>query len=492
MSILSRRSFVRTTALGSVGLALKSQSKAQSAKLPRKPNLVVFLPDQHRNDTLACYGAPHVYAPNLDKFASQSVVFQQAFVTQPLCVPSRSSLMTGTWPHMNGCTRNGIRLAPQFRCLPELIGDRDYRFAYMGKWHLGKEREAQHGFSDWVSIDNKDESDYGKFLTSKGFKPDNKSYFTDEFASRLPLEVSKPKFLETKACEFLDRHKNEPFVLFVAFLEPHPPFNGPLNNEHPLDQIDLDPTWNHMFGDDMPLRYRLRQEFDMKLYGSSRDDYLKLKQKYLGLVTEMDRSVGAVLSKLENLGLAQNTIVMHTSDHGEMMGAHHLIQKEVFFQESARVPYIVRMPNQQRSLSVSQPISHIDFAPTIVDLLGSAPNPQCVGKSRAPLLRGESMPPETVFVEWAPADKTKVVEGTKLATPEEIQRAVNESSRCAISPDGWKLCLRTSDKNELYNLKSDPGEVRNLYDHADAKEMQARLIAETHKWQESVHDTIRI
>ena len=492
MSIFSRRSFVRTAALGSVGLALKSQSNAQSAKLPRKPNLVVFLPDQHRNDTLTCYGARHVYAPNLDKFASQSVVFQQAFVTHPLCVPSRSSLMTGTWPHANGCTRNGIRLEPHFRCLPELIGDRDYRCGYMGKWHLSHEREAQHGFQEWVSIDNKDESEYGKFLVSKGLKPDSKGYFSDEFASKLPIENSKPKFLEAKACEFLDRHKSDPFVLFVAFLEPHPPVNGPLNNEYQLDQIDLDPSSDHNFGDDMPLRYRLRQEFDIKTYGGSRDDFLKIKQKYLGLVTEIDQSIGAILSKLETLGIADNTIVMHTSDHGEMMGAHRLIQKEVFFQEAARVPYIVRMPGQQRAISISQPVSHIDFAPTIVDLLGRPPHEQCVGRSRAPLLRGESMPAETVFVEWAPNDKPKFVEGTKLATPAEVERAVNERSRAAIAPDGWKLCLRDSDKNELYNLKADPGELRNLYDHAEAREAQTRLTGELHKWQESVHDTVKI
>src|ERR1700736_6426329 len=100
---VSRRSFVRTAAFGSAGLTLGARLAAQPAKLPRKPNLLVFICDQQRADTLKCYGSRGIYAPNLDKLASQSFVFQEAYVTQPVCTPSRSSLMTGTWPHQNGC-----------------------------------------------------------------------------------------------------------------------------------------------------------------------------------------------------------------------------------------------------------------------------------------------------------------------------------------------------------------------------------------------------
>ena len=119
----------------------------------RKRNLVIFLPDQQRADTIKSYGG-RVHTPNLDQLAAQSAVFQQAYVTQPICTPSRSSLMTGTWPHANGCTRNFLILDPHWRCLPELIADADYRFGYVGKWHLGNEMFAQHGFEEWVSVEN--------------------------------------------------------------------------------------------------------------------------------------------------------------------------------------------------------------------------------------------------------------------------------------------------------------------------------------------------
>ena len=109
-------------------------------------------------------------------------------------------------------------------------------------------------------------------------------------------------------------------------------------------------------------------------------------------------------------------------------------------------------------------------------------------------MRGESMPEETIFLEWAPGKnkKPKVKKGTKLAKPEEIQRAINESTRAAISPDGWKLCLRNTDKNELYNWQRDPNEEQNLYDSRDQRDVIARLTGEIHRWQESVGDTLKI
>ena len=504
MESLSRRSFLRTAALGSAGLVFGSKIKAQPANLPRKPNLIVFLPDQQRADTIARYGAQRKIAPNLDKLASQSCVFEQAYVTHPVCTPSRSSLLTGTWPHTNGCKHNNVPLGTHFRCLPEMIGDTDYRTAYMGKWHLGDEIFPQHGFEQWISIvhggekrlhaegRNKIITDYDQFLLANNLEPDDEQdgVFTRDFGTKLPLALSKPKFLEEKVCDFLNRQRQDPFILFVAFFEPHPPYSGPLNGEYHLDDSDLDPTYDHTFGPQMPLRYRLRQECDRKRFGSEQK-HLRIKRNYLGLVTEVDRSIGVILSKLEELGLADHTIVVHTSDHGDMMGAHGLFGKEVSFEEAVRVPYLVRLPSQNRTVSISHPVSHIDFVPTLLDLLGKPPHQQCVGKSRVPLLHGESMVPETIFVEWSPNRMRRFVKGTRLAKRKEIQHAFSESTRVAISADGWKICLRDRDNNELYNLQADPKETQNLYDHTD-KNVVNRLTGEVHRWQERVADEIKV
>src|SRR5437588_13089738 len=116
----------------------------------RKPNLVLFLPDQQRADTIACYGGVKVHAPNLNKLASESVAFERSYVTHPVCTPSRSSLMTGTWPHVNGCIRNSVPLDRRFLVFPELMKDRDYRAAYIGKWHLGEEGQAEEALADGI------------------------------------------------------------------------------------------------------------------------------------------------------------------------------------------------------------------------------------------------------------------------------------------------------------------------------------------------------
>ena len=131
----------------------------------RKPNLILFLPDQQRADTLACYGGVKVHAPNLNKLAAESLVFERTYVTHPVCTPSRSSLMTGTWPHINGCTRNSVPLDRRFRVFPELMQDHDYRTAYIGKWHLGEDGPAGRGFAHYISTDG--HGDYSNFLISE-------------------------------------------------------------------------------------------------------------------------------------------------------------------------------------------------------------------------------------------------------------------------------------------------------------------------------------
>ncbi len=448
---------------------------SQPAKLQRKPNLVLFLPDQQRADTIACYGGVKVHAPNLNKLASESVVFERAYVTHPVCTPSRSSLMTGTWPHINGCTRNSVPLDRRFHVFPEFMEDKDYRAAYIGKWHLGEEGPVGRGFE------------------------------VSELAiSNLPIELSRPKFLERHACEFIEKHRGDPFILVVGFVEPHSPYNGPLNDEHPLDEITLDETATLSENEDIPLRYRLMREWQQAealldrdrlpiqlFFGITPEEYRSIKQRYLGLVTLVDRSIGAILGCLERCGLADNTMVVHTSDHGDSLGAHHLFGKETMFEEAARVPFLIRFPGQTRVKTIHQPISHIDFVPTLLDLLGQSNHPQCAGKSLVPLITEEAAAARNLFLEWAP-NRTKIKKGTTLARRRMVKRAVEESTRAIVTSDGWKLCLRDKDLNELYNLKDDPSEMRNLYADRQYAPVVSRLADEIHRWQDSAKDKLRL
>jgi len=469
----------------------------------RKANLLLFLPDQQRADTIACYGGARVHVPNLNKLASESVIFERTYVTHPVCTPSRSSLMTGTWPHTNGCTRNSVPLNRRFRVFPELMEDRDYRAAYIGKWHLGEEGPVGRGFHEWISTD--DHGDYTNSLISQGITPDKQNGRFSELAiSNLPVRLSRPRFLEKHACEFIEKHQRDPFILVVGFVEPHSPYNGPLNDEHPLDQIELDATATRPESEDIPLRYRLMREWQQAeavldrerlpsqlFFGVTPEEYRSIKQRYLGLVTLVDQSIGAILACLERFGLTENTIIVHTSDHGDSLGAHHLFGKETMFEEATRVPLLVRLPGQRASKTVPHPVSHIDFVPTLLDLLGQPNHPQCAGKSLLPLITEEAAPSQNVFLEWAP-NRTKVRKGTKLARRRLVKRAVEESTRTIVTPDGWKLCLRDKDLNELYNQKDDPLETRNLYSDRQYASVISRLAEEIHRWQESANDNLKV
>jgi len=473
------------------------------ARFPRQPNLILFLPDQQRADTIACYGNGKVHSPNLGKLASTSVIFERAYVTHPVCSPSRSSLMTGMWPHLTGVTKNSVPLRPKLQAFPQLLGEGDYQTAYLGKWHLGNDEKAQRGFQTWISTEGI--SDYSRFLSEAGLKGDRPDgSFSTLAQSNLPLESSKPRFLERHACEFIEKHHRDPFILVVAFAEPHSPYNGPFNNEHSLNEVHLDITATAPPSDKIPLRYRLMREWqqaeavldrtrrpDLYFFGITPDEYRSIKQRYLGLVTLVDQSIGAILGCLEKTGLTNNTIVVHTSDHGDMMGSHHLFAKEVMFEEAVRVPYLVRLPGQQNSRKISQAVSHIDFVPTLIELMGRSVPAQCTGKSRLPLIRGEALPPENIFIEWAP-NRTKIKKGTSLAPRRIIKRAVEESTRTIICPDGWKLSLRDKDLNELYNLNDDPLERHNLYSNGDYAAVIARCRGEIHQWQETNHDKLKL
>src|SRR5213078_595347 len=474
---------------------------SQPAKLPRKPNLIVFLPDQQRADTLACYGGKKVHAPNLNKLASESVVFERTYVTHPVCTPSRSSLMTGTWPHINGCTHNSVPLDRRFRVFPELIQDQDYRTAYIGKWHLGEDGPAGRGFQHWVSTD--DHGDYTNFLISKSITPHKSNgRFSEVAISNLPIELSRPKLLEKHACDFIEKHQRDPFILVVAFVEPHSPYNGPLNDANPPDELLLDVTATLPASEDIPLRYRLMREWQQAealldrerlpiqlFFGITPDEYRSIKPRYLGLITLVDQSIGAILGCLERCGLTDDSIVVHTSDHGDSLGAHHLFGKETMFEEAARVPLLIRLPEQTRGKMISQPVSHIDFVPTLLDLLEQSNHPQCAGKSLLPVINDGTALPNNVFLEWAP-NRTKVKKGSRLAWRRTIKRAVEESTRTIVSPDGWKLCLRDRDLNELYNLKDDPFETRNLYLDAQYASVVSRFTTEICRWQEATNDKL--
>jgi len=474
----------------------------------RKPNLLFVWADEQRPDTMAAYGNHKIHTPFFNRLGREGLVLENAYVSQPVCTPSRSTVMTGYWPHTSGCVRNNIPLPEELPCLPEILGDRDYATGYFGKWHLGDEVFAQHGFQEWQSIednyrkyyrpdrDRTHMSSYWSFLREKGYEPDDLSegVFTRTFAARLPIEHCKPKFLELKTCDFLARHKRDPFILYVNFLEPHMPFFGPLDNEHDPAEVDLPRNFNDPLDDDEPLRYRLLAE----RYRVQGADGIELKDEqgwrrlianYWGLVTQVDRSVGAMLKALEDLGLDDSTIVVYTSDHGDMMGAHRLLAKTVMYEEAVKVPWLMRLPGAKPRMIPGR-FSHIDMVPTLLDLLGKPVSSELPGRSLRSVLSGEQNQDRDVFIEWSSDGENLGTSSRVLASDAERKQAIAANVRTVITQDGWKLCLSHGDKSQLYNLVEDPGETRNLFYAGQCPEVINRLSRRVEDWQVSVKDRL--
>lgn len=504
-SSVTRRDFIKTSAVAALGFNIVG-----CGIRTEKPNLLLIWTDQQRADTMKVYGNHKLQVPNLNTLASESIVFENAYVTQPVCTPSRSSIMTGLWPHTNGCTENNASLRPETLCLPEILNDPEYRTGYFGKWHLGDELFAQHGFDEWESIediynhhfsegrDRSKISSYSEFLLSLGYDPDGeRGEFSRTFATRLPLEHGKPKFLEQRACDFLKRNRNKPFILSINFLEPHPPYAGPFNNKYGHAEIDLPLNFDHIPGDDEPLQYRLYRE-RVKEYGyrneeyKTESDWRRTAANYWGLVSQVDVSVGVILSTLENLGLAENTIVIFTSDHGEMLGSHRLLQKSVMYEESVRVPWLMRIPRYNHGFyNFSRRVSQIDLLPTILDALDVGKKDYLKGKSLMPYLRQEKSLDDDVHIEWNARTMSipdfPFIQGI---TEQDVARANAANTRTVITQEGWKLCLSDKDKNQLFDLQNDPLETTNLYYTGRYESVIQVLKNKIEYWQEKSDDRI--
>ncbi len=483
---ITRRLALQTVAAGLAG----SPAILRGARRPQdKPNLLFLWTDEQRADTMAAYGNTRYRVPAMNRLASQSIVFDHAYVTQPVCTPSRSCVMTGLWPHQSGCIKNGIPLKAAAKTVPELLGDASYRTAYMGKWHLGDEIFAQHGFEEWQAIedaiyrskysagrDKNARSAYHHFLVRCGFKPEDDGDFSRSFATTLPVEYSKPSFLANEASNFILKHRSEPWMLYVNFLEPHMPFASALDDLHSEEDTPLLNFPGTPLGPEPEWYKRRRGELPgaKKRKGVGAEQRAKLQRQarhYAGLCSLVDQALARILWMLEATGQADNTIVVYTSDHGEMMGAHGLMAKQVMYEESVRVPLLLRAPSL-RPRHAAQPVSHIDIVPTVTELLG-APDSGLPGRSLVPVLKGDARPESHAFLEW---------------TTDSSDSGAGPNGRTVVSPDGYKLVLHDSDRSMLFDRNKDPLELNNVYRKPEYAAVQSRLRKKIEGWQKETSD----
>ena len=482
---------------------------------PAKPNLVFILPDRLRQDTSAAYGNDWIQSPHMDAMASGSFVFEHCYVTQPVCAPARASIMTGLYPPAAGMPRNRLVMPPDVQTIAQMVSD-DYAKGYIGKWHLGDEIIKQRGFDEWVSAndywwpeytnpeDQKRFSDYHENLVAEGYEPEQDhpggKTFSQEQRAAMPSDKQMASFLAGRAAQFIADHRDDPFVLYVSTIEPHPPFTGPFNDLYDAATLPVDETFMQS-PVESSLFNRMRAELfeDCVRDGIStatEEGWRQLRANYYGNVKLVDDMLGTILGALTDAGLEDDTIVVFTSEHGDMVGTHRMLEMRTPYEEAVQVPLFIRIPwLTSEETRVPGNFSQIDFVPTLLDLLGQPVSDHLQGVSRAGVLRGEDdlLGNDVVVQHNGIGDRDMAMECESWAMSDERLRELNFMNtmpwRSVITADRWKLNLCAVDNGELYDLNTDPGETRNLFDKPEHRDRVRAMAARLHLWQAEFADT---
>ncbi len=483
---------------------------------PAQPNILFICSDQQRTDTMAAYGNSWVQTPHLNALADRSAVFENAYVTQAVCSPARGTMLTGLYPHSAGVVRNSQPGRP-FSNLPEDVqtiaemAPEDYLTAKYGKWHLGQDLVPQHGFDEWVSTEDAHDdnfpnfesredryrkSDYYKYLVEHGFEPegdhDGHLSHTQKQRGFLPEEHTMAQFLAGRADEFIHRNDDRPWLMYLTMFEPHPPYNGPLNDLYPPDSVPDGPLLMTEPDENTPLFTRARSRFhSAEARDANPDDprayWRELRAKYFGNVTVLDNAVGRVLAALEESGQADRTVVVFTSDHGDSLGDRGMLGKRSFYEEVSKVPMLISVPWLTGSgRRVAGSFGHVDLVPTMLELMGVEPPEHLQGRSRVDVLAGEGSLEDDVFMQWH-GGRATISLGDAL-----VERMSTNAWRSVVTPDRWKLNLSDGDQCELYDLNTDPLELNNLFDAPEHRDRARDMAARIRAWQSETGDTMTL
>ena len=497
--------------------------------MTEKPNLLLIIADSERFDALRAYGNNQIQTPNLDSLAEQSYIFENTYVTQPVCSPSRASIYTGLYPHTNGVSEQGNNIeSPMFdeiQCLPELIND-NYNKAFIGmSGHLHKKKfegeneihiqEPSKGLNtkEYFAIPLKED------LKKHNIEPINNKNLSKYDRKMLPEHLSGPAYAVEKSINFLKANKeNKPFTLITSIYEPHDPWWGPLHDMYDPHSINLPKNFSDIPDENHPMKtrivqkhlfYRGQESFPMR----TELDWKNALARYWALCTLVDKQLGRLFDYLKTNNLWDNTIIVFTSDHGELLGSHKLTGKNLLFEESVKVPFLLKNVNQTTSKRIKTPVSLVDLTPTLLDLLdqpfNGGPVNNFEGQSLIPIMENEDINKRDVFIEWTgsnfvgqhevfghanPKDTNKqdipwyVAEFTKNP---EASESLTDTTRTVITPDGWKLTLSLRGDHELYNLVDDPSETTNLIKQKRASDKIIKSLKEKiFAWQKRTNDKV--
>ena len=470
-------------------------------------NVLIVFTDQQRADLIGPDRTPDT--PNLDRLAAEGVTFDNAICPQPVCTPSRGSLMTGVYPHTHGCVINcmrepgyyDMRLPESIPTIAELLKPHGYKAGYVGKWHVGNEVVPQHGFEDyWISTEDEytrpeDRARLGNcayyhYLVEQGYRPDG-DFFVREQTAGLPEEHSRIAFITRESERFMEANRDDDFCLVVNYLEPHPPYYGPDDDRYSPDEVRIPDNYHREPVAGMSQRAQTFLRFSQEMSQSgepplTEDALRSVIARYHGLMTLADKYAGRLLDTLERLGLKDDTLVVFTSDHGDMMGSHGMLNKCVMYDEALRVPFIIRGPGvSMPGARVTESANLVDVVPTALDAAGDGKPRHLQGESLWPLLTGARPedPEKPAFSEWCGVLQW-------MHKRHDLFAPVADCHIRTVRTPRWKLNVNPGDTWELYDLESDPGEMNNLIDEPSRQETVQELLAMLRDWQTQTGDPL--
>ena len=456
---LTRRSFLRSTLLIPASTALSADVKRFSSPSKKRPNILYLMTDQHRGDCLGCAGNLVVKTPHLDSIAKDGVFFSNAYTSTPSCTPARSAILTGLSPWHHGMIGYG-RVAGKYPFeLPGALREAGYYLYGIGKMHWFPQRRLRSYHKILLDESGRVEtpdfvSDYRQWFKEQtpDLDPDATGIGWNDYRAKayaLPERLHPTRWTADRAVDFIEKYEgSEPFMLKVSFARPHSPYDPP---QRFLDMYEEDDMPEPAIGDwaakyaphDEPPKPNLWHG-DLGVKQAK-----KSSRGYYGSVTFIDEQVGRILSALKKRGKYDNTLIIFFSDHGDMLGDHHLWRKTYAYEGSAKIPMLLRWPkvmgmDNQRGKMLPQPTELRDVLPTFLDAAG-APIPDHIdGKSLLELVRGNTK-------NWRPFIDL------------EHSMCYNKDHWNALTNGKFKyIYYAFNGREELFNLTNDPHELHNL------------------------------
>ncbi|HIK12241.1 MAG TPA: sulfatase [Oscillatoriaceae cyanobacterium M33_DOE_052] len=450
---MPRRRFLAGAASSAIASVLLHQTASRAAN---PPNIVFFLSDDQNYRTMSSYGGKVIATPNMDRIANEGAMFLNAFVTNSLCCPSRASFMTGLYSHTHGVKRNNALSSSQ-KVFTDYLRAAGYQTCFIGKWHMDG---TPPQFDFWLGFSGQGDYENPKLLDFNGELVQQTGHMSD--------------LLGDKAITYLKQYRQGPFCLFVWDKAPHRPWTPAPRYENALTDVTIPepPTFNT----DYSGKPEAVRNTDMRVETAKPPKtFQEWMKDYYRTLLSWDENIGRVLNTLDELGLTEDTIVIHSSDNGFFMGEQHFFDKRLMYEPSIRVPLVFRYPRMVKpGLKISEMVLNVDVAPTLLDIVGLSVPDEMHGTSFKSLLEQQTVPWRSSFLyeyyDYPASHKVKPHRGVRTQQ--------------------WKYIhfFEEPQEFELYALNFDPDETNNLVANPYYNDVVAEMRRELERLRRETND----